>query len=306
MRPVLFSLHVGSRELGLHTYGILIATGLAIGIALAYREARRRDLDGGPVLDFAFWGTVAGLVGSRVAYGLVNPGDFARACWGGHDAPRDVGAVLWDCTRILHVWEGGLVFYGGVVGAALVAVIFARRNGWSFWVLGDVFAPGVAIGHALGRLGCFAAGCCFGKASGGDWGASFPRDSVAFEQLSSVGAIAPGAPFTPRLHPAQLYEAFGEMAIFAFLLLLRPRLRQRPGSLLLVYAGLYAVLRFIVELFRGDFARRFVVELSTPRLSAWLHVPLAEPVLLSVGQLASLVLLAAAAAAWAYRSRTGS
>jgi phosphatidylglycerol:prolipoprotein diacylglycerol transferase len=303
MRPVLLTLHVGSREVGLHTYGILIAAGLAIGIALAYREARRWDLDGGRVLDFAFWGTVAGLVGSRLAYGLVNLGDFARTCSGGLEAPRGLGATLWDCTRILHVWEGGLVFYGGVAGAALVAVVFARRQGWSFWLLGDVFAPGVAIGHALGRLGCFAAGCCFGKASG-SWGVSFPRDSVAFDELSSVGAVAPGASFTPRLHPAQLYEAFGEAAIFALLMMLRPRLRQRPGALLLIYTALYAVLRFVVELFRGDFARRFVVELTTPRLAAWLHVPPVEPVLLSVGQLGSLLLLGAAVTAWVFRSRT--
>ncbi len=85
--------------------------------------------------------------------------------------------------------------------------------------------------------------------------------------------------------------------IFALLLALRRRLRGRPGALVLVYAALYALLRFVVELFRGDFARRYVVELVTPRLAGWLGVPANEPVLLSVGQLASLALLAACAAA---------
>ena len=168
MRPVLVTLHVGARELGVRTYGVLIALGLAAGIALGAREARRRGLDVGRVLDFAFWGTVAGLVGSRIAYGLVNLGDFARACEHGQGdgGSRAALAVLSDCTRFLHVWEGGLVYYGGIAGAAVVAAVFARRERWSFWVLGDVFAPGVAIGHALGRLGCFAAGCCFDKPSG--------------------------------------------------------------------------------------------------------------------------------------------
>jgi phosphatidylglycerol:prolipoprotein diacylglycerol transferase len=291
MRPVLVTLHVGAREVGVHTYGLLIAAGLAAGIALGAREARRRGLDVGRVLDFAFWATVMGLVGSRIAYGLVNAGDFVRTCTRGVDFPRSALDVLSDCTRLLHVWEGGLVFYGGIVGGGIVAAVFARRERWSFWVLGDVFAPGLAIGHALGRLGCFAAGCCFGKQSG-PWGVAFPAGSVAFDELGAVGALAPGASFTPPLHPTQLYEAGGELAIFALLLALRPRLRDRPGALLLAYGTCYALLRFTVELFRGDLARRYVVELATPRLAGWLGVPPGDPVLLSVGQLASLVLLA--------------
>jgi len=128
MRPVLVTLHVGAREIGVHTYGLFIALGLAVGIALGAREARRRGLDVGRVLDFAFWGTVAGLVGSRVAYGLVNLEDFARACARGDVdiGARGVLSVVSDCTRFLQVWQGGLVFYGGVAAAACVAVAFAR------------------------------------------------------------------------------------------------------------------------------------------------------------------------------------
>jgi len=304
VRPVLFSLHVAGRELGLRTYGVFIALGLAVGIAVAYREARRRGLDGGRVLDLAFWLTVAGLVGSRLAYGLVNFGDFGRACVDDGDAGhRTMAAWLSDCTRILHVWQGGLVFYGGVVGAAAVAAWFARREGWSFWMVGDVFAPGLAIGHVFGRLGCFAAGCCFGKESGVPWAVAFPRASVAYEELASAGAVAPGATWTPPLHPAQLYEAAGELALFALLLRLRPRLAAKPGALLVLYAVGYATVRFVVELFRGDFARLYVVALPLPHVAAWLRLPPHEPVLLSVGQLMSLVVLACAAAAWAYRRR---
>jgi phosphatidylglycerol:prolipoprotein diacylglycerol transferase len=302
MRPVLFTLHVGSSELGVHTYGLLIALGLGVGITLGAREARRRGLDVGRILDFAFWATVAGLVASRVLYGLVNAGDFARACVAGEGAPRGAGRVLWDCTRIVHVWEGGLVFYGGAVGAGLVAWWFARRERWSFWTLGDVFAPGLAIGHALGRVGCFAAGCCFGKEAGA-WGVAFPSGSVAFDELRALSALPPGASFTPPLHPTQLYEAVGEALIFVALLALRPRLRARPGALVLLYAALYAALRFGVELFRGDVARRFAVLLETPRLAAWLHLPPSEPVLLSMGHVGSLVLLTACAIAWARRRR---
>ncbi|HVU50917.1 MAG TPA: prolipoprotein diacylglyceryl transferase [Polyangia bacterium] len=305
MRPILVTLHVGAREIGVHTYGLAIAAGLAVGIALGAREARRRGLDVGRVLDFAFWGTVAGLLGSRLTYALVNAGEFARACARGAGGPRGALDVVSDCTRLLHVWEGGLVFYGGIAGAALVAIAFARRERWSFSVLADVFAPGVAAGHALGRLGCFAAGCCFGKESG-PWGAAFPSGSVAFEELASLGVLPPGASFTPALHPTQLYEAAGELAIFGVLLALRPRLRARPGALGLTYAALYAGLRFVVEMFRGDVARRYVLELATPRLAGWLGVPAGEPVFLSTGQLMSLVLLAACAlAAWRRRAAAG-
>src|SRR5579871_6727835 len=105
MRPVLVTLHVGAHEIGVHTYGLAIAAGLAVAIAIGAREARRRGLDVGRVLDFAFWATVAGLVGSRVTYALVNAGDFARACVRGADGPRGVLDLLSDCTRLFHVWE---------------------------------------------------------------------------------------------------------------------------------------------------------------------------------------------------------
>jgi len=290
-----------------HTYGVLIAVGIGAGIALAYREGRRQGLDGGRLLDLAFWMTVAGLVASRLAYGLVNAGEFARACTGSDlppgGAPRGLGAWLADCTRILHVWEGGLVFYGGAIGAGIVAALFARRERWSFWRVGDVFAPALALGHAFGRLGCFAAGCCFGKASAGPWAVAFPSGSVAFDELLSQGAIAPGATLTPPLHPTQLYEAAGELVIFAVLMALRPRWRRRPGALLLTYVALYTALRFAVELFRGDTARLYLAPLTTPHLAAWLGLPATEPVLLSVGQLTSVLLLAAVGIALVRRRR---
>jgi phosphatidylglycerol:prolipoprotein diacylglycerol transferase len=302
--PTLFTVRFGGRELAFHTYGILIAIGLAAGIALAYREGRRRGFDGGRVLDAAFWMIVAGLIGSRIVYGIVNASEFARVCFHGGGEPRSAGAVLSDCARILAIWQGGLVFYGGVAGAALVGWWFAKREGWSFGAFGDLFAPALALGHAFGRLGCFAAGCCFGKVGGGRWAAVFPRGSVAFDELAAMGAIPAGWDNTPGLHPTQLYEAFGEFAIFAALLLLRPRARRSPGTLLVAYLGFYALLRFVVEMFRGDVIRGLVVALDTPRLARLLHLPPREPIFLSVGQLGSLAVLALAGFAWS-RLRRG-
>jgi phosphatidylglycerol:prolipoprotein diacylglycerol transferase len=298
LHPVLLSFPLGRREIALHSYGLLIAAGLAIGIAVAHREGRRRGLEGGRILDLAFWLTVSGLCGSRLVYGLVNARDFVRACTDGD------GPWWYDCTRLLQVWEGGLVFYGGVATAALVAFVFARREGWSFGEVGDIFAPALAIGHAFGRLGCFAAGCCFGKQTASPWGLAFPRGSVAFDVLEAAGAIPPGAGETPPLHPTQLYEAFGELLIFFLLCALRPRVRRRPGGLILAYLGLYAILRFVVEIYRGDVLRGFPIAFSTPRLAAWLGLPRAEPVFLSAGQLGSLIALAAVGVALARGRRT--
>ncbi len=296
MFPVLFTLRLGGREIGIHSYGVLIAIGLALGIVLAYRQARRVGLDGGRVLDLAFWMTLAALVASRLVYVIVNIRDFARVCVEGGGGPRTFGGVLSDCGRVFAVWQGGLVFLGGVAGAAWVAYRFSKREGWSFAVVGDLFAPALALGHAFGRVGCYAAGCCFGKASHATWAVAFPRGSVAFDELAAVGAIAPGAGATPPLHPTQLYEAAGELAIGIVLIALRRRVAHRPGALLFGYLAAYAVLRFVVELCRGDVARGFIVDLDTPRLAALLRLPPAEPVLLSVGQLGSLLVLAALAA----------
>lgn len=301
------SLRVGGRELGLHSYGMLIACGFAIGIALAFREARRRGIDGGKILDLSFWLLVAGLLGSRVFYVALNAGDFARACAGNGGAaygmPRSIATIAWDCTRALHVWEGGLVFYGGFIAAAATVAWFTRRNGWSFWTIGDLFAPSLAIGHAFGRLGCYAAGCCFGKVAGAGahWAVTFPRGSVAFEELASAGATEAGASVTPGLFPTQLYEAAGVLAIFVVLLLVRRRAARRPGTLFLLYAALYGVLRFGVEIFRGDFARKYLVELMLPRLASRLGLPAGEAVLLSTGQLVSVAIVVGAIVALFYR-----
>lgn len=302
MFPVLTTLHFGGREISLRSYGIMIAIGLGAGIALAYRRARAAGFDGGRFLDAAFWVTVGGLVGSRVVYVIVNAGDYARACFVGPGPPRGLGAVLTDCSKPLQIWEGGLVFYGGVFAAALVGFWFARREGWPFLRLADVCAPALALGHAFGRLGCLAAGCCFGKETSAAHGVLFWRGSVAFDDLLSVGAVTPSSMSTPPLYPTQLYEAVGEVAIFLGLMVFDQRLRRRPGRTFLVYVTAYAVLRFVVEIFRGDVARGYAVAFDTPRLAEALHLPSHEPVFLSVGQLSSILVLLAVVS-WAWRTR---
>jgi phosphatidylglycerol:prolipoprotein diacylglycerol transferase len=262
------------------------------------------------LLDFAFWCLVAGLAGSRLAYVAVNAGAFWRACF---DPGGAGGRPAGGCLAPLRFWEGGLVFYGGAAAAAAVAVWFCRKervNGWSFARLGDVAAPSLALGHVFGRLGCLLAGCCFGAPCAAPWGLPFPPGSVAFDDLQAAGGLGWRATHTMPLHPTQLYEALGELAIFGVLVVLERRQDRgaspaRAGHILLAYVASYAGLRFVVELFRGDAARGHVLTWTVPRLAAALGLPPEQPLLLSTSQLASLVALALVAAA-AYQRRRSS
>jgi phosphatidylglycerol:prolipoprotein diacylglycerol transferase len=314
MRPTLVSIAIGDHEFGLHTYGVFVAVGFAIGILRFWRAGRRVGLDGGRLLDLAFWSIVAGVLGSRLAFVVLNARAFVDACFAPSDPATAAALRFTGCLAALRFWEGGLVFYGGVLATGAVVWWFCRRERWSFWTLGDLAAPTLAIGHGIGRLGCFFAGCCFGATCHAPWGAAFPRGSVAFDELQSAGDVVSGATQTPPLHPTQLYEAVGELVIFTVLVWLQRRALRRdrrgggaasapPGGILLVYAGAYAGLRFVVELFRGDTARGYVVTWTAPALARHLGLPPAQPLLLSLSQLVSVVVLGGVAAIVGWRHR---
>ncbi len=245
----------GTLRIPLHTYGLLIATAFLVAAALAQREARRQGQDPERIADLAFWVLVAALVGSRVYFMLVN--------WRDYFTPETwlVVTSFGRMPRFLAVWEGGLVFYGGFIGAVLTAAWYMRRNRMRFLPYADTCIPSVAIGHFFGRLGCFAAGCCWGDVCRAKlpWAVKFPPASLAFQTFSEradpSAFLAPDHVSTLPLHPTQLYEAFGELAIFLVLILwIRPRKRFH-GQVLAAWLLLYSVLRTTVELFRGDVER---------------------------------------------------
>ncbi len=272
-------------RLPLHPYGLLIAGAFLTGMWLAQREGRRRGQDPERIADLCFWILLAALVGSRVYFIFVNWDDYfgpGRA-W--------VATPLGRLPRLLAFWEGGLVFYGGFIAAALTAAWYMRRHGMRFLPHADTLIPSVAFGHFLGRLGCFSAGCCWGEVAGSHlpWATRFPPGSLAFQTFatrpSPEAFLAPDRLSTLPLHPVQLYEAFGELALFLLLVLVvRPRKRFH-GQVLATWLLLYAVLRTVVEVFRGDVERGVVAGLG-------------------VGQWTSVLIFAAGAAVWA-RSRKG-
>jgi phosphatidylglycerol:prolipoprotein diacylglycerol transferase len=264
MKPTLVAFTLAGRGFALPSYGVAVTAGFAAGVWLAARQARRQGLNVAAVMDVCFWVLVFGLLGSRLTYVVLNAGEFARRC-AGSGAPRSGGQTLADCTAALRLWDGGLVFYGGAIAAALTVALIAHRRRLAFGSLGDLLAPSLALGHVFGRVGCFLAGCCYGRLCAGGPCVRFPPGSVAYGQLSFEGVVPPGAAFTPPLYPAQLYEAAGELLIFVGLLLWRRRQRF-TGELFLLYALAYAGLRSLIELIRGDSARHFVFFLSTSQV----------------------------------------
>jgi phosphatidylglycerol:prolipoprotein diacylglycerol transferase len=241
----------------LHTYGVLIALGFVMGIIVAVRQAKKESIDPNLVLDLVFWILISAMVGSRVMFIIVN-----------------INVYIADPLDLLKVWKGGLVFYGGFIGAVAAAVYFCNKHDISFLRISDLMIPSLALGHFFGRLGCFSAGCCHGCPTGSE------HFGVIFEVSGTV--VARSGLLAVPIHPTQLYEAFGELMIFMLLLVLRKRKRFN-GQLLAAWLILYPAWRFMTEMFRGDGDRGLFFRLDLFGDSS--------PELLSTSQLVSVGLI---------------
>lgn len=217
MHPILFKIG----PVTLYSYGALVATGFIVALLVALNQAKKQNISKENILDIGFYILISAIVGSRLLF-----------------VPMDYEHYLKNPLDIFKIWEGGLVYYGGLLFAIPAVIIYCRKKVLSLWGIADIFAPSIAIGHAIGRLGCFSAGCCYGKPSDLPWAVTF-TDPYSF-------AIR-GIP----LHPTQLYEAIGEFSIFIFLILWRKR-KSFDGELFGLYVLLYSFIRFINEFFRGD------------------------------------------------------
>ena len=252
-------------DLSITWYGVLVAAGFLLSVRWATVHARRNGLSGEMVERLSFWIIVSAVVGSRLAYVLT-----------------DLPTYLASPVRVFDPREGGLVFLGGLLGALACTVAFIRIKKLEFWRYADVVLPTVALGHALGRLGCFAVGCCYGKpAPDLPWAVTFPVS--AWEQIAPVGV---------PLHPVQLYAAGFNLALFVGLTAAYRR-RRFDGQIALLYLGLYSAGRVVLELLRGDEARGFVLEGSLGQA-------------LSTGQSTSILVMVGASAGYAWLRRTSS
>lgn len=221
MHPYLFEVF-GFR---LPTYGLLVATAFLCAIGLTSRLAKRAGMDPERVMNLAMYCAIAGIAGAKLLMILVDVGDYLR----------DPGQLF-----SLATLQAAGIFYGGLILALLVAYLYMRRQNMPLLATADVFAPGLALGHAIGRLGCFAAGCCWGTQCNRPW-------AVTFTSKEAHDLV--GVPLNIPLHPSQLYEAFAEFAICAFLYW-RIQRKHAPGAIIGQYLVLYGVVRFLVDFVR--------------------------------------------------------
>jgi phosphatidylglycerol:prolipoprotein diacylglycerol transferase len=256
MYPILFE--VGGFPV--YTYGVLLAAAYLLGLQFALTRARARGLDAARVMDLGIWIIISALIGAKLLLLVVELDTFRQN-------PRELLTLL----------RSGGVFYGGLIAAVTVAIWYMRRHRLPVWGVSDAFAPGIALGHVIGRLGCFFAGCCFGKATDVPWSMTF-RNTYAAENV--------GTPLNVPIHPTQLYEAGAELVILGLLLVLERRWRPFAGRTFWSYLLMYGVTRFIIEFYRGD-ARGMVGDLSTSQFVSVLLVPLSVVMLIVLSRRSS-------------------
>ena len=233
----------------LHTYGVLVAIGFLLGIILAVREARRVGEDPERILDLAFWLLLAAMLGARLLYVGIHWGEFAE----------DFKTTkIWYQWKVFRLWEGGLLFYGGLTLAVAVSLLFVRINKQDFWRMADIVIPSVALGQFFGLLGSFAAGFGFGKQTDAAW-------KVMYDSASTQLPVE-----LPRgfgLHPTQLYEAIAVLTIFFVLIGIRSAKRYH-GQVFLTYLLLYPPCSFVLDFFRGDEKRGLIAAFQRDLLPA--------------------------------------
>ena len=238
-------------ELGpitVYTYGVLLAAAYLFGLQLARVRARQRGLDANRVLDLGIYIIISALVGAKLLLLITDFKSFTA-----------------DPRELLTLARSGGVFYGGLIVAVIVALWYIRRVGLPLWTTCDVFAPGIALGHVVGRFGCLFAGCCFGKPTTRPWGITF---------TDPFAAANVGTPLGVPLHPTQLCEAGAELLILVILLVTERKGRPFAGRTFWLYMLLYAISRFIIEFYRGD-DRGAVGMFSTSQFISIVLAPLA-------------------------------
>ena len=228
MHPII--LQLGSFKLP--AYGLLVACGYLAGIFYIFRRAEAAGFKKEALSDLIFYTVISGMLGAKLFY--------AATYW------EDFGADFMSRAAYLaRSFQYGFVFYGGLLSGAAVFFFMARRLKLDSLRAADLFAAALALGHTFGRIGCFLAGCCHGRPT------SCPMAVTFTSPASEVSPFFLGVP----LHPTQLYEAGGNLAIFLLLnAALGRTLRGKlpAGAVTALYAALYSALRFSVEFLRGD------------------------------------------------------
>jgi phosphatidylglycerol:prolipoprotein diacylglycerol transferase len=249
MHPILFEIG----DWPVYSYGVLLAAAYLAALQLAVVRARRLGIDGTKIMDLGIYLIIAALVGAKLMLIAIDFRYFVNQ-------PRE----------ILSLVRAGGVFYGGLIAALAVAIWLVRRYDLRLWTTADLFAPGIALGHVIGRFGCLLAGCCYGRPTSVPWAITFTNPAAA----ANVGT-----PLGVPLHPTQLYDAGAELLILIALLITERRGRPFAGRTFWLYVLLYGISRFIIEFYRGD-DRGVILGVSTSQFVSLIAVPVAIAMLI--------------------------
>jgi phosphatidylglycerol---prolipoprotein diacylglyceryl transferase len=251
VHPIAFQL--GS--LTIHSYGVMVALGFLAGLWTASRRALREGVTAEKIIDLGPWLIIGAILGARTLYVV--------SYWQESFAGRPI-------MDVFKVWNGGLVYYGGLVGASLASMVYVRLKGLRLWTIADIIAPSIALGSVFGRIGCLLNGCCYGRPCSLPWAIRFPADN-------------PLHPPTYPVHPTEVYDALLNLCLYAGLAWLYRR-KKFNGQVFGVYLVGYAVLRSFVELFRGDYpaSQHYLGGWATPGILASMVAMGAGVVLLSL------------------------
>ena len=214
----------------------MVALAFLVGLWTASRRALLEGIAPERIIDLGPWLIVGAIVGARILYVIT--------FWREEFAGKPLGEMF-------MVWRGGLVYYGGLVGASLGFILYARLKKLPLWKGADILAPSIALGYVFGRIGCLMNGCCYGRVCDLPWAIQFPNQSNAWHQQLSQGLVGPNDRSLP-VHPTQIYESLLSLTLYAALAWLYRR-KKFDGQIFATYLVCYAVLRSFVEMFRGDY-----------------------------------------------------
>ena len=224
MQPVLFEIF----GVKIYSYGVMVALGFLLALWLGIVRAKKEGIKASHVIDLSFYVLLAGIFGAKIILFFNRPGYYLKSF-----------KNFWSLMR-----SGGVII-GGLVLAVIVAAIYLKKHKLDTLKVLDIAAPSVALGQAVGRIGCFLAGCCYGKTCDLPWAVTF-TNPAARENV--------GTPLNIPLHPTELYHSLTNWLIFIFLTWYYPK-RKYKGQVFLLWVLLYSVTRFIIEFFRGDVSR---------------------------------------------------
>ncbi|MCH2210434.1 MAG: prolipoprotein diacylglyceryl transferase [Fuerstiella sp.] len=239
-------------------YGFMMFVGFSAGTLLAVHHAKYIGMDPAVIMDLMMWLLIPGLVGARLFYVCQYPDRI----FGLPDRNP-----LWS---LMALWDGGLVFYGAVIGGAFGGWIFCRRRKIRPLLLGDVVAPSLLIGSGFGRIGCFLYGCCYGGACSLPWAVRFPPDSLTYQVQLNTGVIQSGAVSTTSLHPTQIYSSLLAFCLAGFLTWCFRR-RKFEGFVVGLTFTMYPINRFLIEFIRNDEQGQLGTSLT---ISQWISIAL--------------------------------